>query len=166
MLLPELEDKINNARQDVGKATAETIIEKCQDYLKLLGEYRTELYKFQRPAKFTMWPWNSSQAKGVENNSREVRLAIEQNVQERNKTVALLRSFTSVSAYEAVELFNQQRYNGHDDWILSAGGISLGSAANSEKMTIHEAVETASLLRRKAYIARNIPGLDTLGLMS
>ena len=58
MLVPELEDKINTACQDLGRATADTIIERCKDYLGLLAEYRTELYKFQHPAKFTMWPWN------------------------------------------------------------------------------------------------------------
>jgi len=60
-----------------------------------------------------------------------------------------------VSGYEAVETFNRQKYMGHDDWELRAGGVSRFSRDMVvETMTVLEAVDLASLLRREEHIAR------------
>ena len=73
----------------------------------------------------------------------------------RRGTEALFRSLTSVSGYEAVETLNRQKYKGHDDWELRAGGVARfrGNIAE-ERMTVLEAVNTAGLLRREEHVAR------------
>src|SRR5437763_9041938 len=68
---------------------------------------------------------------------------------------SLVLSFTAISGYGAVEILNRQKHRGRADWRLSASGASYSDAASSERMTIQEAVETASLLRREAHVARN-----------
>ena len=51
--------------------------------------------------------------------------------------------------------FNQRSYDGHDDWELRASGVRFHGGDNSDLMTIQEAVDLASLLRRKDYVAQN-----------
>ena len=84
-----------------------------------------------------------------------IRAAIQITTHERNRTQVLLLSFTTVSGYEAVEIFNQRSYEGHDDWELRASGVKFHGGDNSDLMTIQEAVDLASLLRRKDYVAQN-----------
>jgi hypothetical protein len=67
----------------------------------------------------------------------------------------LLLSFTTVSGYEAVETFNERNYEGHDDWEVRASGVGFHGGDSNDLMTIQEAVDLASLLRRKDYVAQN-----------
>jgi hypothetical protein len=86
---------------------------------------------------------------------KAIREAIETTTHERNRIQVLLLSFTTVSGYEAVEIFNERKYQGHEDWELQASGVRFRSADNSNLMTIREAVDLASLLRRDDYLAQN-----------
>ena len=70
------------------------------------------------------------------------------------RTQQLLLSFTTVSGYEAVEIFNQRKYEGHDDWELRASGVKFRGGDNSDLMTVQEAVDLASLLRREDHLAQ------------
>ena len=62
---------------------------------------------------------------------------------------------STVSGYEAVEIFNQRKYEGHDDWELRASGVKFRGGDNNDLMTIQEAVDLASMLRREAHLAQN-----------
>lgn len=154
MLSPELEEKLHNARQALRAATSENIIELCKQYLALLAEYRAELYRL--PDKLDLNPRSksSSSPADVDVIRKAIRTAIEQTTRERNCAEALLLSFIAVSGYGAVETLNRQKYKGCDDWQLSAGGVAKAALAGNEKMTIQEAVETASLLRREEHVTR------------
>lgn len=148
MLAPALEEKLSKARLALAGATSESLVELCQQYLALLAQYRSALYTL--PATFDLNP--SRQTSEI----REiVRAAIEQTTVEREWTEALLRSFTMISGYGAVETFNRQQYKGRDDWQLKAGGVSFRDETGLQKMTVQEAVETASLLRREEHVAGN-----------
>lgn len=161
MLSPELEERLRRARLALDGAAAENIIELCRQYLALLAEYRAELYKLpgrlgigRRPESPSREGGGVREAKGGD--VREaIRAAIEQTTRERHATEALLLSFISVSGYEAVGTFNKHGYDGHTDWELRAGGVArfCGGVACG-KMTVLEAVETASLLRREEHVAR------------
>ena len=143
MLYPELEERLQHSSRALERATVESIIERCKRYLELLDEYRDQLFNL---------PQSSVKRERVDNNRRAVRAAIEHTTEERNRTAALLLSFTAVSAYEATATLNRLRYQGHDAWELRAGGVRWGN--NPGKiMTIEMAVETASLLRREEHIA-------------
>lgn len=154
MLYPALEEKLRQARLSLDGATSESIIDLCRQYLALLAEYRSELYTL--PDTLDLRPRAETLADtGATDIRKEVRAAIERTTRERVWAEALILSFTAISGYGAVETFNRQQYRGRDDWQLQSGGVSFRDDAGVQKVTIQEAVETASLLRREEYVAKN-----------
>jgi hypothetical protein len=154
MLYPQLEEKLHHARHALDRATSGNIIELCKQYLALLAEYRAELHKLPKSLGINQW-LGACLLEDVDNIRRAIRAAIENTTRERNRTEALLRSFTAVSGYEAVEVLNRGKYKGHDNWKLSAGGVRFSDSTGSHRMTIQEAIEMASLLRREEHISKN-----------
>jgi len=152
MLYPALEEKLRKAKLALDRATSESIIELCKQYLTLLAEYRAELYKLPDTLELNSRARSSSSREDVDETRKEVRTAIEHTTQERNRAGALILSFTAVSGYEATATLNRLKYNGHDNWELRAGGVRWGDNTN-KRMTVQEAVEVASLLRREEHIA-------------
>jgi len=145
MLYPQLEQRLQASKYAVNRATSESIVEQCRQYLALLAEYRGRLYELQGlPSLTEEVP-----------DRKTIREAIEATTRERNSTQLLLLSFTTVSGYEAVELFNQRKYAGHDDWELRASGVKFRGGDDSDLMTIQEAVDLAGILRREDYVAQN-----------
>jgi hypothetical protein len=157
MLYPELEEKLRNARLALDGATSENIIELCKQYLALLAEYRGELYTLPDTVDLNPHSKSSSQAE-VKDTRKEVRAAIEDTTREREWAEGLILSFTAISGYGAVATFNRQKYKGRGDWKLGAGGVSFRDGTGDQRMTIQEAVETASLLRREEHVARDAVG--------
>jgi hypothetical protein len=155
MLYPELEEKLHHARHALKGATSENIIELCRQYLAQLAEYRSQLYELQGTAGIRQQFLSSSSPEDVGDKRKAIRAAIENTTQERNRTEMLLLSFTTVSGYEAVEIFNKRKYGGHEDWELRASGVKSRGSSARDPMTIQQAVDTASLLRREDHIAQN-----------
>ena len=152
MLYPQLEQRLETSKHALNRATSESIIEQCKQYLALLAEYRNRLYDLQgTPAVNRQSPSLSEEVP----DRKTIREAIEKTTRERNKTQLLLLSFTTVSGYEAVEIFNQRKYEGHDDWELRASGVKFRGGDDSDLMTIQEAVELAGMLRRGDHVAQN-----------
>src|SRR6185503_8105 len=147
MLNPILEERLQASKQLLNKSNSNNILDNCKAYLALLAEYRTKLYDLKKQPL--------AQTPGEVEERAAIREAIETTTRERNRIQVLLLSFTTVSGYEAVEIFNQRSYEGHDDWELRASGVRFHGGDNSDLMTIQEAVELASLLRRKDYVAQN-----------
>lgn len=159
MLSPELEARLRRARLALDGAAAENIIELCRQYLAVLAEYRAELYKL--PDKLGLnRRQDASSPEGGRAAREAIRASIEQTTRERHGTEALLLSFTSLSGYEAVDTFNRLKYQGHDDWELRAGGVArFCGGVPGERMTVLDAVETASLLRREEHTAGSAPAV-------
>lgn len=155
MLHPGLEKRLHDAKHALGSATSENIIELCKQYLALLAEYRGELHKFPGTSNISFSLESSLSPETIDNTRKAIRVAIEDTTRERNRTASLLHSFTAVSGYEAVKTFNGRKYKGHDDWTLSAGGVIFSNSTDGERMTVQEAVDTTSLLRREDHIAAN-----------
>jgi hypothetical protein len=144
-------ESLIKAEYALGQATTENIIELCGDYLKALSEYRDELYKLQGIPKIDLKQPSTLAKELSEHVRKAIRSALEITTRERNQTESLLESFTSISGYQAINTFNRLKYKDFDNWQLGANSIHPQN--NSEiKMTMQEAVDTASLLRRKAYI--------------
>ena len=153
MLYPQLEQRLQASKQAVNSATSESIVKQCKEYLALLAEYRNQLYELQ--VKPGLDQQSASPPLSEEVLDRKtIREAIERTTRERNRTQLLLLSFTTVSGYEAVEIFNQRKYEGHDDWELRASGVKFRGGDNNDLMTIQEAVDLASMLRREAHLAQ------------
>src|ERR1041385_5818260 len=155
MLFPKLEQQRDHARQALKRASSENIVELCKDYLLLLAQYRGKLYEFSETSGIGKRPAPSSPVEDIGDTRKVIRAAIENTTRERNSTEMLLLSFTTVSGYQAVEVFNRRKYVGHDDWVLRASGLRSAASSGDDVMTIKEAVDIASLLRREEYIAQN-----------
>jgi hypothetical protein len=154
MLYPQLEQRLQAAKQAVHRATSESIVEQCKQYLALLAEYRSQLYELQGTFGVSQQTASPSPISEVPNRET-VRKAIESTTRERNKTQLLLFSLTTVSGYEAVEIFNRRKYEGHDDWELRASGVKFRGGGDSDLMTVQEAVDLAGMLRREDHVALN-----------
>ncbi len=155
MLYPELEAKLEQAKNALKGATSESIVELCKQYLALLEEYRSQIFTLQGTSAIDKRLASASPRGDVKEIRKIVRAAIENITHERNRTKLLLLSFTTVSGYEAVALFNRRKYEGHDDWELRASGVKSRGRSGHDLITIKEAVETAGLLRREEHIAQN-----------
>lgn len=154
MLYPELEQKLQESRHALNRANSENIFDRCKHYLGLLAEYRRKLYELQEVLRVPQQTAPPALPEGALDR-KTIREAIETTTRERNRTQLLLLSFTTISSYEAVEIFNERKYEGHEDWELRASGVKFRGGDDSDLMTIHEAVDLASLLRREDYIAQN-----------
>ena len=152
MLYPELEQRLQASKHALNRATSESIVAQCKQYLALLAEYRSQLYELQGTPGL-----NQQSASLIEEvpDRKTIREAIERTTRERNRTELLLLSFTTVSGYEAVEIFNRLNYGGHDDWELRASGIKFRGGDNSDLITVQEAVDLAGVLRREDHLAQN-----------
>ena len=156
MLYPQLEQRLQASKHALNRATSEGIVEQCKQYLALLAEYRGRLYELQGTAAVSQPPASPSLTNEVPDR-KTIREAIERTTLERNRTQLLLFSFTTVSGYEAVEIFNQRKYEGHDDWELRASGVKFQGGEDSDLMTVQEAVDLAGMLRREDYVSQNAP---------
>lgn len=154
MLYPQLEQRLQASKHAVNRATSESIVEQCKQYLVLLAEYRNQLYELQGTPGVNQESTSPSLTDEVPDR-KTIREAIERTTRERNRTQLLLLSFTTVSGYEAVEIFNQRKYEGHDDWELRSSGVKFRGGDNNDLMTVQEAVEVAGMLRREDYLAQN-----------
>jgi hypothetical protein len=155
MIHPQLEEKLDHARRTLKAATRENIVELCKRYLALLAEYRSQLYDLKGTFEVNQPPESALSPENTVNAKASIRAAIENTTQERNRTEMLLLSFTTVSGYEAVQVFNRRHYEGHDDWVLKAGGLRSAGSSGGEVMTIQEAVDIAGMLRREEHISQN-----------
>src|SRR5215203_5910111 len=154
MLYPQLEQRLQASKQAVNRATSESIVEQCKQYLAVLAEYRSQLFELQGTPGVSQQSASPSLTEEVANR-KTIREAIERTTQERNKIQLLLLSFTTVRGYEAVEIFNRRKFEGHDDWELRASGVKFPGGDNSDLMTVQEAVDLAGMLRREDYVAQN-----------
>lgn len=154
MLYPALEEKLRQARLALDGATSESIIELCKQYLALLAEYRAELYKLPDTLHLNRHSKSSASRVEVNDTRKEVRAAIEATTSEREWAEGLIIWFTAISGYGAVETLNRGRFRGHDNWELRAGGVRCNGGPDSERMTVQDAVDAASLLRREDHIAQ------------
>src|SRR5690348_2187161 len=112
MLYPQFEQRLQASKRAVNRATSESIVEQCKQYLALLAEYRSQLYELQGTLGESQKSSSPSPTEEVPDR-KTIREAIERTTRERNTTQLLLLSFTTVSGYEAVEIFNQRKYEGH-----------------------------------------------------
>ena len=148
-------ENLLNAESALNKADSGNIIELCRKYLLLLNVYRDELSKLRGTPEISFQSSSSLARELTEQVRKAIRSAIEITTRERNQTESLLNSFTSISGYEAVDTFNHLQYKGFDNWELQAGGVRSKSHTE-ELLTIQDAVVTAGLLRREAYITEKI----------
>lgn len=143
------------AEQNFVKANSENIVELGRQYLLLLNEYRDELYKLRGAPEINLKQPSKLARELAEQMRTAIRSTVEITTRERNRTEALLESFSSINGYEAVETFNRLKFRDSAAWELKANKV-MPAEASFPPMTMQEAVETASRLRREAYIENKI----------
>ncbi len=148
-----INEQLLKAELALSKATSDDIVRLCRDYLRLLSEYRDQLYKLRGIPEINLAQSSSLGRELIEQARKAVRAAIEITVREHNSTEALLESFVSIKAHEAADTFNLLAYKDATNWETFSGGICSANGKTTSQMTVEEAVETASRLRREAYVA-------------
>jgi hypothetical protein len=152
MIHPQLKQKLHQAQRALEAATSDNIVELCKRYLTLLAESRRQLYELRTISQ----PSTSfTSTESLSDTRKSIRAAIEKTTQERNRTELLLLSITTISGYEAVEMLNRRHYGGYSDWELRASGVKPTNSAAQYLMTVREAVDLASLLRREDCVSQN-----------
>lgn len=147
-----IEEELRRVKESLKSATSENIVETCQKYLKLLDDYRDEMYKFRGNPEINRQQKSSLSPEAVNSLRKQIRQTVERITREHNKIEALLKSFTVISGYDALETFNGCSYKGFNNWELKAGGVKFGGGTEADKISVQEAVLTASLLRREQYL--------------
>jgi hypothetical protein len=155
MLIVELliNENLIKAEFALNRANSGNIIELCREYLQILTAYREDLYKLRNSPEINFRQTSPLARELVEPVRKAIRCAVEIMTRERNQTQLLLESFTSINGYEAVNTFNRLTYRGFDNWELKANSINSQNKDGFDQIALTEAIETASLLRREAYIA-------------
>jgi 5'-3' exonuclease len=149
-------EKLLNAESALNQADSGNIIELCRNYLAVLKEYRDELSKLRGAPEISFQKSSPLAREMTDQVRKAIRAAIEITTSERNLTESLLESFTSISGYEAADTFNYLRYKGFDNWEMQSGGVRPKETGEDAIIGIQEAVETASRLRREAYITQKV----------
>ena len=152
-MFPQSEEKLQASKQALNTATSEPSSSSANSILHFSSNTESNSTNCRTSHEYVKS--KRLLCSGRVPDREAIRAAIETTTHERNRTQVLLLSFITVSGYEAVEIFNQRSYEGHDDWELRASGVRFHGGDNSDLMTIQEAVDLASLLRRKDHVAQN-----------
>ena len=154
MLIIEMlfNENLIKAESELSQARSDNIIDLCQKYLKILTEYREDLYQLRGSEKINFQQSTSLARELVDQVRKAIRSSVEITTLKCNQTELLLKSFTSISGCEAVSTLNQLKFKGFDDWELGANSVCPKKNKEIEPVAIQEAIETACLLRREAYI--------------
>lgn len=145
-------ENLIKAEAELNRANCDNIIALCREYLRILTEYLEDLHQIRGSSKMNLQQSSPLQRELVEQFRKAVRSTVEITTLKRNQIELLLQSFVSISGYEAVNTFNNLAYLGRSDWRLGANAVLPQEQNGIEPLTIEEAVETASRLRRDAYI--------------
>lgn len=147
--------KVNliKAGSDLKQANSGNIIELYRNYLRVLRAYREDLYKLRGSPKINLQQSSGVARELVEQVRKAARSSVEITTLNRNQTELPLESFTSTSSYAAVDNFNRLKFKGFDNWEVKANSINSQNDGGFDQIAMNEAIETASLLRREAYIA-------------
>lgn len=140
------------AENALSKATADNLLELCRAYLTELSEFRDRLFALKGNPQIDRKNPAAIRSEAIDEARNAVRAALETTTEKRNRTEALIKSFTSITGYEATATFNTLKYKGFDSWECYSGGARLKYVYADKGLNMAETIETASLLRREAYI--------------
>lgn len=145
-----INEDVLKAATELESANIDNVVERSREYLEMLSQYRNELHELGGIPDIGFAGQTRLGRELVEQSRKAVRAAIELTVGERNRVESLLQSFTLINGSDAAETFNRLRHKDMTGWELSGG--SVGVSGNGERISIEEAVATAGLLRRTAFI--------------
>lgn len=147
-----INEDVLRAEVALEQANSDNIIELGWSYLGLLNEYRDQLYKLGGLPDIDLAERSKLGRELVEQSRKAVRAAIEVSTSERNRVESLIEMFTLINAWDAAATFNRLKHKDATTWELQGSQVRI-AGNGAESMNVEEAVRTAGLLRRQAYIA-------------
>jgi predicted phage tail protein len=157
-----INENVLKAELELEQATSENIVQFCRNYLALLTEYRDQLFSLRDIPELNLEQQSALARELVEQARRAVRAAVEITVKERNRTEALLASFTKITISEAAATFNLFSYKGHTNWQAGSAGVQSADGTDVERISVEEAVATAGRLRREAYVMNKMTSVQSI----
>lgn len=145
-----INEDVLKAASELETATIDNVVERSKAYLKMLTRYRNELHELGGIPEMNFAEQTRLGRELIEQSRKAVRAAIEVTVSERNRVESLLESFTLINGTDAADTFNRLKHRDMIGWKLSGGSVCV--SGNKDRISIQDAVTTAGLLRRKAYI--------------
>lgn len=152
-----INEDVARAERNFDQATSDNIVDLCGDYLAVLSDYRKHLTSLPQIPEVNFIEQSSLGRTLAEQSRMAVQAAIGVTETAQELVGALLRSFTEVSASDAVETFNRLGHNGSNDWELRDNTLHAGD----QSLTAADAIETAKRLRRDAYVDQRITFLKS-----
>jgi hypothetical protein len=150
-----INEDVAAAERKFEQATPDNIVDLCREYLRVLSDYRQHLMNLPQIPEVNFVEQSSLGRTLAEQSRMAVTAAIGVTESAHDLVDALLRSFTDVSASDAVETFNRLEYDGSKEWKLDGRTVNAGDPA-TRSITDDEAIETAKRLRRDAYVNQRI----------
>lgn len=149
-----INEELLKAELDLERATAGNVVELGNIYLELLKLYREELQKLGGIRELAFAQQTRLGRELIEQSRKAIRSAIEVTTSERNRVESLVDSFTLINVWDAAATFNKLKHKGSTEWEVAGSEVRISS--NRERMSVPDAVDTASELRREAYIKDKI----------
>ena len=149
-----INEDLVNAELALEKAGADDVIELGKTYLEKLKEYREQLHQLKGIPEINIAEQSKLGRELIEQSRKAIRSAIEVTTNERNRVESLMDSFTLINGWDAAATLNRLKHKSSTDWELAGSEVRIANA--DERMSIAVAVETASRLRREAYIRERI----------
>ena len=143
-----IDHEVLRAEIELEGASAENVVERARVYLALLLAFRKQLCDFarmsrgrysNRPAEQTTDPFST---------------AIHVAESEILRVERLLDKFSTISAWEAAQIFNRLGYRGSSDWEAAANEVR--TTIGTERMPAESAIEEAGMLLRGEYAASRV----------
>ena len=154
-----IDHEVLRAEIQLEDATAENVLERAKVYFALLCAFRRQLETFAGmsvmrepgPARFA--------ATTTDRPVDPIATAIGVVESEITRVDRLIVSFTTISAWEAAQIFNRVGYRGSTEWEAAANEVR--TTIGTERIPAENAVEAAGLLLRKEYAASRRLGVAT-----
>lgn len=142
-----IDHEVLKAEIELEDATAEDVLERAKVYFALLCAFRRQLRAFTQMSAMRV----TTNVGPAERPVDPIATAIEVVESEVIRVERLIASFTTISAWEAAQIFNRVNYRGSNEWEAAANEVR--TAFGTERMPAESAIEEAGLLLREEYAA-------------
>lgn len=150
-----LNARVIEAELALKQAPSDEVVDACRQYISALQEFRRQLRELRGLSATAGDPRSALAGELLAQARSAVRGILEIAVRETNRAETLLKLFTSINVHEAAVILNVCKYMGSGNWMANSSGVGYANGFDTGQMSVEKAVQTASLLRREAYVVIN-----------
>ena len=144
-----IDHAVLKAEIELEDATAEDVIERAKVYFALLCAFRRQLQTFTQ-LSVRRAPMHLNGGPGTKDRPVDpIATALEVVESELIRVDRLIDSFTTISAWEAAQIFNRVQYRGSSEWEAAANEVR--TVIGTERIPAESAIEEAGMLLREEY---------------